>query len=122
MKQYSNDLRERVCQARSAGVPRTKTARILGVSPGSVSRWNTRQAGSGSVAPKPRPGRTPKVGPGHHDDLRAQVATVQDATRELHRARWHATHGVRVSTAIMSRLLAKLGLTLKKDPGCARAG
>lgn len=116
MKQYSNDFRERVCQARSAGVPRTEIVTVLGVSLSSVSRWNTQQSRSGSVAPKPRPGRTPKIGPDHDDELRAQVEAMPDATLAMHCARWEATHGIPVSTATMSRVLAKLGLTLKKRP------
>lgn len=116
MKQYSNDLRERVCQARNAGVSRIEIVRILRVSPSSVSRWNNLQESHGAVAPKPRPGRTPKIGPEWFDDVRAQVAAQPDATLAMHCASWQESHGVQVSTATMSRLLAKLGLTLKKRP------
>ena len=44
------------------------------------------------------------------------MAAAPDATLAEHCAQWAATHGVAVSVATMSRLLAKLGLPLKKSP------
>ena len=95
-------------------MPRIEIVRDLGISPSLVSRWNSLRESRGSVAPKPRPGRTPKIGPERLDEVIAQVAATPDATLAMHCARCQESHGVPASTATMSRLFAKLVLTLKK--------
>lgn len=57
MKTYSVDLRERVCQARDAGMPRTEVVRVFGVSASSVSRWHHDWKSGASIVPKREPGR-----------------------------------------------------------------
>src|SRR5262245_26169637 len=114
MRTYSVDLRERVCQARDAGMPRTEVARLFRVSESSVARWHRDWAAGHALAPKRRPGRTPKIGRADHPALAAQVAADPDATLAMHCASWEAAHGVAVSEATMCRALRKAGLTLKK--------
>ena len=114
MKQYSTDLRERLCQARDAGLSRTEVVRLFGVSASSMSRWSAKHARGESVAARPRPGRPPKIRPAQVPALQAQVAAAPDATLAEH-CRWLAAEqAVTVSTATMSRQLAQLGLSLKK--------
>jgi len=48
--------------------------------------------------------------------LAAQVATHPDATLAQHCAVWDQAHGVRVSVATMSRVIRRLGITVKKSP------
>jgi transposase len=114
MKQYSTDLRERLCQARDAGLPRTEVVRLFGVSASSISRWYAQVKRGASVAARPRPGRPPKIGPAQWPALEAQVAAHPDATLAEHCRLWEQAHGVRVSPATMSRLLTKRKLPLKK--------
>ncbi len=114
MRTYPADLRERLLQAEDAGLARAEIARCFGVSPRSLARWRGRRAERGSAAPTPRPGRAPLVPPGQYPALRAQVAAHPDATLAEHCDHWAAATGVRVSAATMSRLLARLGLPLKK--------
>ena len=114
MKQYSTDLRERMCRARDAGLARSEVVRLFGVSASSVSRWHAKAKVGESLAPKVRPGRTPKIGPEQAAELRAQVLASPDATLQAQAEQWEAAHGVRVSTATMSRRLKRLGLPLKK--------
>ena len=116
MKQYSADLRERLLGAIDAGLPVAEGARLLGVCPSTIRRWRARQRTEGTAAARPRPGRTPRIGPAQATALAAQVAADDDATLAAHCARWEADQGVRLSVATMSRTLRRLGITLKKSP------
>lgn len=122
MKQYPADFRDRLLRALDAGLAEAAAARAFGVHPDTIARWRTRRAETGSPAPAARPGRAPLIDPSQHGRLRAQVAAHPDATLASHCDRWDAATGVRVSPATMSRLLAKLGLPLKKRPSSPASG
>jgi len=116
MKQYSTDLRERLLGAIDAGLPHAEAARFFGVCGGTIRRWRQRQRTMGSMAARPRPGRTPRIGAEQTARLRAQVATHPDATLAAHCVRWEAEQGIAVSVATMSRVIRRLGITVKKSP------
>ncbi len=115
MKQYSTDRRERLLGAIDAGLPQAEAARLFGVCGSTIVRWRQRQRITGAVTARPRPGRTPRIGPAHAATLQAQVAAAPDATLAQHCARWDAAQGVRVSVATMSRVIRRLGITVKKS-------
>ena len=116
MKQYSADLRERLVGAIDAGLPQVEAARLFGVCTSTITRWRQRQRSTGAVTALPRPGRTPRIGAGQAPALQAQVAAQPDATLAQHWAQWTAVYGVVVSVATMSRVIRRLGITLKKSP------
>ncbi len=116
MKQYSADLRERLLGAIDAGLPLAEGARLFGVCPSTIRRWRQRQRQTGSVAARPRPGRTPRIGPALAAALQAQVAAFPDATLAQHCASWETAHGARLSVATLSRVIRRLGITVKKSP------
>ena len=116
MKQYSADLRERLLGAIDAGLPQVEAARLFGVSVSSIKRWRQQQRETGSLAARRRPGRRRRVRPEEEASLRAQVGATPDATLAEHCAVWAATTGVRLSTATMSRTLARLDQPQKKSP------
>lgn len=116
MRAYSLDLRERVLAAVAAGATHAQAAERFAVGVATVGRWVRRQRTTGSVAPSPRPGRSPRIGPSQVPRLAAQVAAHPDATLAEHCAAWEGATGVRVSPAAMCRTLRKVGLTLKKRP------
>jgi transposase len=122
MKQYSADLRERLLGAIDAGLPAAEGARLFGVCPSTIRRWRQRQRATGSVVARPRPGRSPRIGPAQATALRAQMAAHPDATLAMHCAKWEQQQGVRVSVATMSRVIRRLGITLKKSPARERTG
>lgn len=122
MKPYPAVLRERRLRFVDAGHSQAEAARTFGVSLRSITRWRRQRAATGELAPKSRPGRTPRIGPAQAATLEAQVAATPDATLAEHCAQWAQTQGVAVSVATMSRVLAKLGLPLKKSPLRQRAG
>jgi transposase len=113
---YPDDLRERLLQAMDAGLAAAEVARAFGISARSLRRWRQWARERGTVAAKPRPGRPARIAPERWPALRAQVAAHPDATLAEHCARWAEATGVGVSPATMSRLLARLGLPLKKRP------
>src|SRR5688500_15249996 len=110
MKQYPADVRDRLLRAIDAGLARAEAARRFGVAERTIRRWQRARREAGTVAPKPRPGRPPRLGPTAAPALAAQVGSAPDATLAEHRDRWAAATGVRVSAATRSRALARLGL------------
>ena len=119
---YSADLRERLLAALDAGLPRAEVERSFGISRRTLERWRAWRRTRGSLADRPRPGRPPRIGPDRYAALRAQVLAGPDATLAEHCDRWAAATGVRVSAPTMSRLLARLGLPLKKRPSSPASG
>ena len=113
MKQYSSDLRERALRQVDAGRPVGEVAMLFGVHRTTLLRWRW-QRDRGESGPRPRPGRTPAIGPAQHPALLAQVRAMPDATLAEHGAAWAAATGVAVSTATMCRALKRLGWPLKK--------
>jgi transposase len=116
MKQYSVDLRERLLGAIDAGLSQAEASRLFGVGTSTIHRWRQQRAATGSVAPKPRPGRPPAISPDQTDAVQAQVAAAPDATLAAHCTHWEQTQQVRLSVATMSRAIRRLGITLKQSP------
>lgn len=115
MKQYPTVLRERLLRFVDAGHSQAEAARTFGVSVRTVHRWRAQQV-SGDLAPRTRPGRTPRIGPAQAAALQAQVVAAPDATLAEHCASWSQQHGVTVSVATMCRAIRRLGITVKKSP------
>jgi len=115
MKAYSLDLRQKIMQALERGQRPSQVATAFGVGVSTVKRYRQQVRQTGSLAPTPIPGDTPSITPDQHPLLRAQVARQPDATLAEHCATWAAEQGVTVSRSTMCRMLAKLGLPLKKS-------
>jgi transposase len=113
---YSRDLRERLLQARDAGLAPVEIERTFGISTRTQRRWVAQRRSTGSLAPRTSPGRPVKIDATAQPALRAQVAAHADATLAEHCTRFATEQGIAVSRATMSRQLAKLGLPLKKRP------
>ncbi len=109
MKQYTIAFREQVLRAIAAGQSRSDVAQRFGVSVSTIGSWQRRQRESGNVAPSPRPGRPPRIGPEEHGALLTQVHTHPTATVAEHRALWEANRQVRVSVGTMYRALKCAG-------------
>jgi transposase len=121
MKPYSTDLRQRVLDAIDHGTPRQQIVEVFEVSLSTIKRYLRQRRQTGQLAAKPIPGRPPKKGAALDAELPAQLAAHDDATLEQHCRWWADSHGVLVSTASMSRAIARLGWTRKKTDGCHRA-
>ena len=114
MNAYSPDLRSRIVDAVNAGMSKAEAARRFDVALSSVKRYVRRQAATGSLAPTPRPGRTPLIRTQQLEALRAQVRDHAAAYLDEHCALWKETHGIEVSTITMSRAIRRAGFTRKK--------
>jgi transposase len=114
MKQYSSDLRERALRQVDAGRPVGEVAVLFGVHRTTLLRWRW-QRDQGDLGPRPRPGRTPKIGRAQHPALLVQVQAAPDATLAEHCATWTTATGVPVSAATMCRVLQRLRWPLKKS-------
>jgi transposase len=117
MNGYSKDLRVRVLDAVDQGTPRRQAAGLFGVSLSTLKRWLRRRRDGEDLAPRPSPGRTPRIlaTTDQKRALWAQLEANDDATLERHCELWEERHGARVSVATMSRAVRKLGWTYKKS-------
>ncbi len=115
MKSYSEDLRRKIVAAVERGVSKSEIARLFDVSLSSVKRY-VRMAGSeGSLAPKKRPGRIPKVDEKTerllNEDMKERpAATITERLRFL-----EMITGKRLSYSTVWRVLKRLGWSRKKD-------
>ena len=115
MKTYSLAFRERALGALGRGHSLAAVADLFGVGTATLKRWRRQQRATGALAPKPKPGRPPRIAPAQYAAVVAQVQARPDATLPEHCEAWAAATAVRVSPATMCRLLQKLGLPLKKN-------
>ena len=61
MNGYSKDLRVRVLDAVDRGTPGRRAAGLFGVSLSTLKRWLRRRRDGKDLAPRPSPGRTPRI-------------------------------------------------------------
>jgi transposase len=115
MKAYSLDLRTRVLDAIDGGMSRAKAVRVFQVSLGSIKRWLTLRQTTGSLAPKPRPGKSATITPAQEPTLRFQLDLFPDATLAEHAARWNADHGTQLSQWTLGRAIRRIGWSRKKS-------
>lgn len=115
MKPYSQDLRERVMAAVTAGKhPNWQIAETFGLSESTIEKWTRRERETGSVAAAPHAGGTPRVLAAHTDFLRAAVKAQPDITLDELCARVGAQLKLTVSPSMVSRELTRLQLPRKK--------
>lgn len=111
MRAYSQDLRQRVLRAVDEGKPRAEIIDFFQVSRATIKRYVKQRRETGTVLPRSIPGRPSKkraaVEMGLQELLEAHPgARVQDYCRW-----WEAEHGMRVSSATMSRAMQRIGWT-----------
>jgi transposase len=114
MKAYSIDLRERVVQAVVNGMTKSRAARTFSVSLATVKNYVRQLQATGSLAPRPIPGRPREIPPEQDAAFVAELRSAQDATLDELRAAWETVSGVRVSAATMSRAIKRVQWTRKK--------
>ena len=117
MNAYSKDLRIKALGALKRGMPRKEAASTFGVSLATLKRWLKRRREGEDIAPRPSPGRTPRI-LATEEQRRAlwqQLEGNDDATLERHCELWERRTGVAVSVSTMSRAVRKLGWTFKKS-------
>jgi transposase len=114
MKAYSQDLRERIVRAVEHGMTKSRAARTFAVSLATVKNYARQLKLTGSLAPKPIPGRPRTIPPDLDTALTAELRATPDATLAELVTRWQAARGVSVSVATMGRAIQRLQWTRKK--------
>lgn len=110
----SNDLRERVVAAVSAGETCRSVAARFGVSVSSVVKWSQRYRATGSVAPGKVGGHRKPVLEPHRAFIVERIEQTPDLT--LHRLKDElAVRGVKVSHNTVWEFLRREGLRFKKN-------
>jgi putative transposase len=117
----SNDLRERVVAAVSAGDSCRAVAARFGVAVSSVVKWSQRQRRTGSVSPGKMGGHCKPVLEPHRDFIVERIEQTSHLT--LHKLKDElAARGVEVSHNAVWTFLRREGLRFKKNSVRARAG
>ena len=115
MRGYSEDLRSRVVAAVMSGMPREEVVWRYAVSLATIKRWLKQWRETGDLGLKRSPGRpSVKMGP-LLAALPARLTEQADVRLEDQCAWWREQSGVEVSTATMSRAIARLNWTRKKS-------
>lgn len=116
----SNDLRERVVAAVSAGDSCRAVAARFGVAVSSVVKWSQRQRRTGSVSPGKMGGHCKPVLEPHRDFIIERIEQTSHLT--LHKLKDElAARGVEVSHNAVWTFLRREGLRFKKNSVRARA-
>lgn len=116
----SNDLRERVVAAVSAGDSCRAVAARFGVGVSSVVKWSQRQRRTGSVSPGKMGGHCKPVLEPHRDFIIERIEQTSHLT--LHKLKDElAARGVEVSHNAVWTFLRREGLRFKKNSVRARA-
>ena len=116
----SNDLRERVVAAVSAGDSCRAVAARFGVAVSSVVKWSQRQRQTGSVSPGKMGGHCKPVLLPHRDFIVERIEQTSHLT--LHKLKDElAARGVKVSHNAVWEFLRREGLRFKKNSVRARA-
>jgi transposase len=117
MNAYSKDLRIKALGALDRGMPRKEAASTFGVSLATLKRWLKRRRQGEDLAPRPSPGRTPRILATQQQRraLWEQLQENDDATLQRHCELWEEGTGVAISVSTMSRAVRRLGWTFKKS-------
>ena len=117
MNAYSKDLRIKALAALDRGMPRKEAASTFGISLATLKRWLKRRREGEDLAPRPSPGRTPRILASQQQRraLWQQLEENDDATLARDCELWERRTGVAVSVATMSRAVRRLGWTFKKS-------
>ena len=116
MKAYPVPFREALLGAVDGGMSKSQAARVFGVGRATVTRYAARRRDTGSLAPRPHPGRPPLIPPEQRPALLALVAAAPTASQATYCRRWQERGGTPVSLSTMARTLHRLGLT-RRQPG-----
>lgn len=108
---YSDDLREKVITAIERGEKKSQISRMFNISRDTIDRWLKRRSATGSVqaAQGYQRGHSHRIS--DWDEFRALAQTYGDKTLAEMAQLWQGD----ISERTMSRALAQIGCTRKKD-------
>lgn len=115
MKTLSMDLRERIVGALVEGARVQEVANRFCVSHDSVRRLQLKHQRGESLAPRPRLGRTPRVGSQEAQALRSLLEHNPNATIEEMSALWEQQTGVLLPRSTLHDSLVRVRARFKKN-------
>jgi transposase len=121
MSGYSVDLRERIVSAVGGGMSKAQAARTFSVSLSSVKRYVNKAKRGQSLAPKKRPGSTPKLDEKARKLLAADLEERPYLTLQERCDYIETVTGLSVSRSTMCRAIARIGSTRKKGDELLRS-
>ena len=113
MSAYSMDLRERIVAACAEGATQKSVAQRFGVCAKTVQRYVARAA-AGALAPRPLPGRAPRVDEAAQRPLQALVSERPDWTLDSLSAAWTERTRQHLPRSTLHDSLKRAGLSYKK--------
>ncbi len=118
----SNDIRERLVSAVDSGLSRRSAARRFGVAASTAIKWVDQWRRTGDVGPRAQGGdhRSHRI-EAHAEAILALVDAMPDITLGEIVAHLDERHGLTVVQSTVWRLLARHGMTFKKNRARERA-
>src|SRR5436305_13862145 len=117
MRAYSQDLRQQVLHAVDDGKSRAEIMDLFQVSRATIKRYLKQRRETGTVLPRPIPGRPSKKGAALEMGVQELLEAHPGARVQDYCCWWEAEHGVRVSSATMSRAMHRIGWTRAPSAG-----
>jgi transposase len=116
MVPHSEDLRRRIIEAwRKKGLSTDELAERFDVGTATVKRLKRRYTETGSIAPKPHGGGTPrKISPDQEGLVESLVQQHPDWTEEKYAEALLEKHGIVASGVTVGRVIRRLGYSVKK--------
>jgi transposase len=109
MRAYSQDLRQHVLRAVDDGQSRAEIIELFQVSRATIKRYVKQRRETGTVLPRPIPGRPSKKGAALQMGVQELLESHLEASQEDYCQWWEEEHGMHVSRASMSRAIQTLG-------------
>jgi transposase len=105
MRAYSQEMRQQVLRAVDEGQSRAQIIDRFQVSRATIKRYLKQRRETGTVLPRPIPGRPPKKGAALQAGVQELLEAYPNARLEDYCQWWESLHGVKVSTSSMSRAI-----------------
>ena len=115
MRAYPQDLRQQVLRAVDDGISRVQIMDLFQVSRATIKRYLKQRRETGTVLPRPIPGRPPKKGGALQRGMQELLEAHPEASQQEYCQWWEAEHGMQVSRASMSRAIHAMGWVRKKE-------
>jgi transposase len=109
MRAYPQDLRQHVLRAVDDGTSRAEIIDRFQVSRATIKRYVKQRRETGTVVPRPIPGRPSKKGAALRMGVQELLEAHPDASQKEYCQWWEAEHGMPVSQASMGRAIHAIG-------------
>jgi transposase len=109
MRAHSQELRHQVLRAVDEGTSRNEIIEQFHVSRATIKRYLKQRRETGTVLPRPIPGRPKVKGKALRAQLLSQLEAHPGATLAEHCQIWEAEQGMQVSSATIRRAILAVG-------------